>query len=78
MSSLIHSVSYSVEGRKKFVSKLVSCIGGGINVVLVNGMALSGVVGEVGSDYLCLIQSSSTEEIWLPFASLLYFSPSID
>jgi len=77
MSGLIKTVSYQSEDQQKLTEKLALLVGTGVILSLNNGAELTGVIEEVGQDYLSLLALDQETVRWVPLHSVLFLAPII-
>jgi len=77
MSGLIKTVSYQSEDQQKLTEKLALLVGTGVILNLNNGAELTGVIEEVGQDYLSLLALDQETVRWVPLHSVLFLAPII-
>ncbi|MDH5561081.1 MAG: hypothetical protein OEY59_09550 [Deltaproteobacteria bacterium] len=73
MSSLIQKVSFQENEVKTLAKKLTEHLGvHRLSIFLREGMMVSGVLSEVGKDYLVVLEGG--EDKVVPLVNILYFS----
>ncbi len=71
MSSIIQKVSFKQEDAKQLLAKLGEHIGvHKLQIVLKEGDSIEGIVAEIGTDYISLIEGDF--DTLIPVSSILY------
>lgn len=72
MSSIIETVSYKKEDAKSLTEKLGEHLGvHNLQIYLINGECIEGIVSEVGTDYVAVIEGNSDTVI--PISKISFF-----